>query len=99
MMATFRVLSFAALWHASAALLVADGSPCETQCGNVLGSTTNDMIVCEDSEYSVESSGQVYEACIGCESTSSYATPNGAQNKSDLQYMLCKASFALLCAS
>ncbi|KAI0119261.1 hypothetical protein F4814DRAFT_411374 [Daldinia grandis] len=95
MVATFRVLSFAAFWHASAALLVADGSPCETKCGNVLGSTTDDMIVCEDSAYSVTSPGQVYGACIGCESRSSFATPNGAQNKSDLQYMLYNMRYAV----
>ncbi|KAI1468559.1 uncharacterized protein F4812DRAFT_373457 [Daldinia caldariorum] len=95
MLATSRILSFAALWRASAALLVADGSPCGTKCGNVLSSTTSDMIVCDDSAYSLSSPGQVYQACIGCESTSSYTTPNGAQNKSDLQYMLYNMRYAV----
>ncbi|OTB18826.1 hypothetical protein K445DRAFT_19435 [Daldinia sp. EC12] len=95
MVATSRFLSFAALWRASAALLVANGSPCETKCGNVLSSTADDMIVCKDSEYKLSSPGQVYEACIGCESTSSYGTPNGAQNKSDLQSMLYNIRYAV----
>ncbi|KAI8958640.1 hypothetical protein F5Y11DRAFT_31912 [Daldinia sp. FL1419] len=95
MVAISRVLSFAAFWRASVALMVADGSPCGTKCGNVLSSTTDDMIVCEDSAYSATSSGQVYQACVGCESTSSYATPNGAQNKSDLQYMLYNMRYAV----
>ncbi|KAI1762813.1 hypothetical protein GGR53DRAFT_467961 [Hypoxylon sp. FL1150] len=89
-----RALLFAALLRSAAALLVANGSPCSTQCGNVLSSTTDDMIVCDESAYSTTTNGQVFEACIGCESTSSYSTTQGQQNVSDLQYMLYNMRYA-----
>ncbi|KAI1100151.1 hypothetical protein F4804DRAFT_319809 [Jackrogersella minutella] len=89
-----RTITFAALWRASSALLVANGSPCGTQCGNVLSSTTPDMIVCDESAYSTTTNGQVFEACIGCETTSSYATTQGQQNVSDLEYMLYNIRYA-----
>ncbi|XXH00152.1 hypothetical protein Hte_006494 [Hypoxylon texense] len=85
----FRTLLFAALWRSSAALLVADGSPCATKCGNVLGSTTDDMIVCDESAYSTSTNGQVFEACVGCETTSTYSTGQGQQETSDLGFA-CK---------
>ncbi|OTA98296.1 hypothetical protein M426DRAFT_17557 [Hypoxylon sp. CI-4A] len=93
-MAMSRALTFAAFWRISAALLVADGSPCGTKCGNVLSSTTDDMIVCDESAYSTSSEGQVFEACVGCEATSSFSTPEGQQNVSDLQYMLYNVRYA-----
>ncbi|KAI1458498.1 hypothetical protein F4805DRAFT_141184 [Annulohypoxylon moriforme] len=91
----YRTLAFAALWRITSSLLVANGSPCGTQCGNVLSSTTDDMIVCDESAYSTTSNGQVYEACIGCESTSTYSTVKGQQNTSDLQYMLYNMRYAV----
>ncbi|KAI1390826.1 uncharacterized protein F4822DRAFT_164203 [Hypoxylon trugodes] len=89
-------LTFATFWGVSTALLVADGSPCATKCGNVLSSTTNDMIVCDESAYSTTSEGQVYEACVGCEATSSYghSQGQGKQNTSDLEYMLYNMRYA-----
>ncbi|KAI2463775.1 hypothetical protein F4781DRAFT_415454 [Annulohypoxylon bovei var. microspora] len=95
MVMMYRALIFAALWRVTSPLLVANGSPCGAQCGNVLSSTTDDMIVCDESAYSTTSSGQVYEACVGCESTSSYVTAQGQQNTSDLQYMLYNMRYAV----
>ncbi|KAI0834649.1 hypothetical protein F5Y06DRAFT_278536 [Hypoxylon sp. FL0890] len=89
-----RILTFATLWRASTAVLVANGSPCWTQCGNVPQSTTEDQIVCDQTAYSATSAGQVFQACVGCESTSSYTTTQGQQNVSDLQYMLYNMRYA-----
>ncbi|KAI5924154.1 hypothetical protein F4810DRAFT_146760 [Camillea tinctor] len=90
-----RALIFAALLRSSAALLVADGSPCGTDCGNVLDSTTSDMIVCDEGTYRLTSAGQVFQSCITCESTSSYYTTEGSRNTSDLQGMLYNMRFAV----
>ncbi|KAI1776296.1 hypothetical protein F4818DRAFT_413609 [Hypoxylon cercidicola] len=89
-----RALILAALWRSSAALLVANGSPCATKCGNVLDSTTDDMIVCAESAYGTVSNGQVFEACVGCETTSSFSTTQGQQETSDLQSMLYNMRYA-----
>ncbi|KAI0896088.1 hypothetical protein F4806DRAFT_50945 [Annulohypoxylon nitens] len=91
----YRTLTFAALWRITSSLLVANGSPCGTQCGNVLSSTTDDMIVCDESAYTTTSNGQVFEACVGCESTSTYWTVQNQQNTSDLQYMLYNMRYAV----
>ncbi|KAI0377936.1 hypothetical protein F5Y04DRAFT_263085 [Hypomontagnella monticulosa] len=90
-----RALTLAALWRAATALLVAHGSPCSRQCGNILEDTTPDMITCDEASYSSNSNGQVYEACVGCESTSSYTIMQGGQNTSDLQYMLYNMRMAI----
>ncbi|OTA90244.1 hypothetical protein M434DRAFT_398122 [Hypoxylon sp. CO27-5] len=89
-----RVLAFAALWRASVAVLVANGSPCWTQCGNIPQSTSDDQIVCDETAYSTTSAGQVFQACVSCESTSPYTTVQGQQNVSDLQYMLYNMRYA-----
>ncbi|KAI2606537.1 hypothetical protein GGR54DRAFT_436939 [Hypoxylon sp. NC1633] len=86
----YRALVIAALWRSSTALLVGDNSPCMTNCGNVIDSTTNDMIVCDEAAYSSTSNGQVYKACVGCESTSSYSH----QSSSDLNSMLYNMRYA-----
>ncbi|KAI0166904.1 hypothetical protein GGR52DRAFT_79464 [Hypoxylon sp. FL1284] len=89
-----RALVFAALLRSAAALLVAQGSPCETKCGNVLDSTTDDMVVCDESAYSTTSSGQVFEACVGCETSSSYSASQDKQGSSDLGSMLYNMRYA-----
>ncbi|KAI1376595.1 hypothetical protein F4677DRAFT_82561 [Hypoxylon crocopeplum] len=86
----YRALIFAAFWRLPAALLVGSGSPCGTKCGNVLDSTTTDMIVCDEGEYSTKTEGQVFEACVGCESTSSYSQ----QSSSDLKSLLYNVRYA-----
>ncbi|KAI0471781.1 hypothetical protein GGR56DRAFT_91474 [Xylariaceae sp. FL0804] len=89
-----RALFLSTLLPSAAALLVAPGSPCETSCGNVLSATTPDMIVCDDTAYASSSSGQVFQSCITCESTSTYSTTSGDRNVSDLQYMLYNMRYA-----
>ncbi|OTA67274.1 hypothetical protein K449DRAFT_212833 [Hypoxylon sp. EC38] len=89
-----RVLAFAALWRASVAVLVASGSPCWTQCGNIPQSTSDDQIVCDETAYSTTSAGQVFQACVSCEATSPYTTVQDQQNVSDLQYMLYNMRYA-----
>ncbi|KAI1340927.1 hypothetical protein F5Y15DRAFT_422804 [Xylariaceae sp. FL0016] len=89
-----RPLTFAALLRLTASLLVADNSPCATNCGNVLDATTPDMIVCDDTSYSLTSAGQVFESCITCESTSAYGTTTANKSESDLNYMLYNMRYA-----
>ncbi|KAI1415386.1 hypothetical protein F5Y13DRAFT_8475 [Hypoxylon sp. FL1857] len=89
-----RALTFAALWRASVAVIVASGSPCWEKCGNVPQATTDDQIVCNETAYSSSVDGQIFESCVGCESTSSYTTTHNQQNVSDLQYMLYNMRYA-----
>ncbi|KAI1487284.1 hypothetical protein F5X96DRAFT_650667 [Biscogniauxia mediterranea] len=91
LLATFVLGAFAPY---AAAVIVADGSPCEIQCGNVLDSTTPDMIVCDEYDYSVTSAGKVFDACVTCESTSPYETTEGGKNVTDLQYLLYNLRYA-----
>lgn len=90
MMMLRSLIPVVAIWRSATALLVGDDSSCRSKCGNVLSSTTKDMIVCDDSAYSATSQGQVYQACVGCESTSTYM----GQSTSDLQSMLYNMRFA-----
>ena len=75
-----------ALVGPAAALLVAPNSPCEQYCGNVLSTTTGADMTCQDSDYSSNAAGIVFESCIGCELKSAYSTGN----VSDLMYLLCE---------
>ncbi|KAJ3558868.1 hypothetical protein NPX13_g9628 [Xylaria arbuscula] len=81
------VVALSALAHRTGAVLVAQHSPCETSCGNVLDSTTTDQIVCNDADYGT-SAGKVLQSCVTCESTSSYTITGQGQPESDLQAML-----------
>jgi hydrogenase maturation factor HypF (carbamoyltransferase family) len=85
------ILALGALAHNVQAVLVAQNSPCQTNCGNVLDATTEDQIVCDDSSYGT-TSGKVFQACVACESTSPYVTMERNQTVSDLQAMLCMSS-------
>lgn len=67
------------------AILVVPDSPCDQNCGNVLGSTTPADIVCGDMAYSTTAAGTVFETCIQCELGSTY-TDDG---QTDQQWMLC----------
>jgi hypothetical protein len=80
----FTVL--AALLQPSSAILVARGSPCEKNCGNVLDATHSDDLVCDEGQYASTSAGAVFEGCTRCEMTSNY-TANG---QTDLQWMACE---------
>jgi len=68
-------------------MLVTEGSPCSTSCGNVLTSTESEDIVCDQSLYD-ETDGELFKTCVECELTSDYA----ADGQSDAQWMLCEFS-------
>lgn len=71
------------------AILVAPNSPCSTDCGNVLSSTSADDIVCSQNSYT-SGAGQVFDGCVSCEIASEYSN-NG---ETDQQWALCKSAFA-----
>lgn len=77
-------LAVGGLAPAASALLVAPGSPCATQCGNVLSSISGPDINCDANAYHVNQ-GVVFKNCIDCQLTSTYVH----QNQTDLQWMLC----------
>lgn len=76
-----------ALLGAADAILVTEGSPCGVQCGNTLGSTTKEDIVCKQSDYPGSATGGIFQRCTDCELKSNY-TANG---QTDLQWMLCES--------
>ncbi|KAI0913271.1 hypothetical protein F4823DRAFT_577663 [Ustulina deusta] len=81
------IIALSALAHQAQAIIVAQNSPCEKNCGNVLNMDTVDQIVCDDADYGT-TAGKVFQSCVACESTSPYAITNGNQPESDLQAML-----------
>ncbi|KAI1171939.1 hypothetical protein F4777DRAFT_582400 [Nemania sp. FL0916] len=81
------IITLAALGKEARAVLVAPNSPCQTNCGNVLTSTTDDQIVCHDADYGT-TAGKVFQSCVACESTSAYVTSDGNRTESDLQAFL-----------
>ncbi len=85
------IIALSALAHQAQAIIVAQNSPCEKNCGNVLNMDTVDQIVCDDADYGT-TAGKVFQSCVACESTSPYAITNGNQPESDLQAMLCMFS-------
>jgi hypothetical protein len=94
MQAIQRVLLLGALIRPAAALLVADGSHCATQCGNVLDATTDADIACTDGEYAGTSAGTVFRNCLTCEVASTYSDPQSLPAASDLQSMLYNLRYA-----
>ncbi|KAH6987505.1 hypothetical protein BKA56DRAFT_669150 [Ilyonectria sp. MPI-CAGE-AT-0026] len=71
------------------AILVAPNSPCSTDCGNVLSSTSADDIVCSQNSYS-SGAGQVFDGCVSCEIASDYSN-NG---ETDQQWALYNLRYA-----
>ncbi|KAH8598095.1 hypothetical protein B0O99DRAFT_506613 [Bisporella sp. PMI_857] len=76
----------------SNALKAITSSPCAVQCGNVLGSTTGDDLVCFDDSYGT-SKGIVFQNCINCMISSNYVDPTGKQ--SDFQWALYNLRYAI----
>ena len=74
----------------SNALQILSSSPCSIQCGNVLGSTSGDELVCFDDNYG-SSKGVVFENCMNCLLTSKYAAEaaKNVQQDSDIRWLLC----------
>lgn len=63
-------------------------SPCAVQCGNVLGGTSGNDIVCPDSSYTSTLAGQTFSTCITCQLASKYQDP--VTKTTDLQWGLCE---------
>ncbi|KAK5993334.1 hypothetical protein PT974_06763 [Cladobotryum mycophilum] len=73
---------------AAEALLVAPGSPCASNCGNVLDSTSPNDVVCQARDYTDgynSDAAGVFEGCVQCELESGYATKD---NYTDAMAML-----------
>jgi hypothetical protein len=83
----FLITSFATTGTALEAL---SNSPCAVQCGNVLGSTSGNDIVCPDSSYTSTLAGQTFQSCISCQLASTYQDP--VTKETDLQWALCECS-------
>jgi hypothetical protein len=79
------VVAIAVLLRSASAVLVAPGSDCEVQCGNVADSTTPADITCSKNAYDSTTAGAVFKKCIQCEAKSNYTS----NNQSDVQWMLC----------
>ncbi|KND93574.1 hypothetical protein TOPH_01851 [Tolypocladium ophioglossoides CBS 100239] len=75
---------------AAQAILVAPGSPCSANCGNVLDSTSPDDVVCPQNYYS-GATGQLFQGCVQCEMQSTYHS----NNDSDVQSMLYNLRYAV----
>ncbi|GJN85947.1 centromere/microtubule-binding protein cbf5 [Purpureocillium lilacinum] len=73
---------------AAQAILVTPGSPCSTNCGNVLDSTSTDDIVCSEKSY-VSATGQLFQGCVQCEMQSSFHQ----NNKNNLRYAVSYCLF------
>lgn len=68
------------------AILVADNSPCQGLCGNVLDATTVGDVVCREEDYGSSAEGIVFQQCTSCQLRSDYTT--GIEH--DTQWLLCK---------
>ncbi|KAH7152347.1 hypothetical protein B0J13DRAFT_658746 [Dactylonectria estremocensis] len=75
---------------AANAILVAPNSPCSSNCGNVLGSTSASDIVCSQDSYS-SGAGQVFDNCVSCEITSDYSN----SGETDQQWALYNLRYAV----
>ncbi|KAL2760761.1 hypothetical protein ACRALDRAFT_1073526 [Sodiomyces alcalophilus JCM 7366] len=74
-----------------AAILVADNSPCQRLCGNVLDSTTVDDVVCREEDYASSGEGVVFQQCTTCQLRSGYTT--GIDH--DTQWLLYNLRYAV----
>lgn len=84
------LISTCGLLSPVAAIIVANGSPCGTLCGNVLDATTSDDIVCHEDDYKT-GTGIVYQQCVACELGSDYHTKD---NETDQQWLLYNVRYA-----
>ncbi|CAG8977757.1 hypothetical protein HYALB_00010978 [Hymenoscyphus albidus] len=67
-------------------------SPCATQCGNILSSTSGFDIECQDARYYV-TPGSIFQACVSCQLASKYVDPQTKQT--DLQWGLYNLRYAV----
>ncbi|ROT39207.1 hypothetical protein SODALDRAFT_332630 [Sodiomyces alkalinus F11] len=86
-----RALILGLILGQGAAILVANGSPCQGLCGNVLDSTTPDDIVCKEEDYASSAEGVVFQQCTTCQLRSGYTT--GIEH--DTQWLLYNLRYAV----
>lgn len=86
------VIGAAAVVRHVSALLVAENSPCEIKCGNVLDATTSADVVCKPDDYGSVSAGIIFDQCVNCEATSPYTSGERLRRTSDLGSMLCTSA-------
>ncbi|KAG7127757.1 hypothetical protein HYQ45_012399 [Verticillium longisporum] len=80
------------LWLSRASALKAvAGSPCQTLCGNVLGSTSSDELVCKEEDYDTSAEGGVFERCTTCQLASGYIDGD----ETDTQWALYNLRYAV----
>ncbi|AEO62565.1 6af60980-bd6b-49be-913b-22080c196881 [Thermothielavioides terrestris] len=73
----------------AASLFASPDSPCAKYCGNVLGRTSTDEMACDSGSLSQTSTGVVWEQCIRCLLTGTYASGS----PSDMQALLYNLRF------
>ncbi|KAF4585759.1 centromere/microtubule binding protein cbf5-like protein [Ophiocordyceps camponoti-floridani] len=83
------LLTLASLLQPASAILATPGSPCSTGCGNVLGSTSADDVVCDTGAYA-DAVGQLFQGCVECEMGSGFGGDG-----TDVGAMLYNLRFAL----
>lgn len=86
----FLLTSFTSTGTALEALA---NSPCAVQCGNVLGGTSGNDIVCPDSSFTSTLAGQTFASCITCQLGSKYVDP--VTKQTDLQWALFNLRYAM----
>ncbi|KAL6854207.1 hypothetical protein J3F83DRAFT_718900 [Trichoderma novae-zelandiae] len=80
-----------AILPAAEAILVAPESPCSTNCGNVLDSTSAGDLVCTPGQYTGgydNGAGTVFQGCVECELDSGYATKDNYSDNMAALYNL-----------
>lgn len=70
-------------------LEVTPNSPCKSKCATGTAGTTENSIVCLDSDYTSTSSGSQFQQCVECELGSKAADPT--TGTTDVMWALCKS--------
>ncbi|KAJ6782564.1 hypothetical protein PWT90_04556 [Aphanocladium album] len=86
-----RLLTAVAALPVAQAVLVPKHSPCETKCGNVLESTSQSDIACDDNSFGAGDS-QIFKGCVECEINSHFV---GDNNQTDVTAGLYNMRYAL----
>ena len=66
-------------------IVASPDSPCSADCGNVLSSTAEDDIQCNQGSYGTNNAAQLFQGCIDCELQSGFTS----QDSSDAASALC----------
>ncbi|EKD17891.1 uncharacterized protein L3040_004431 [Drepanopeziza brunnea f. sp. 'multigermtubi'] len=77
----------------TSALLASTSSPCASQCGNTLDSTSGSDIACSNAEFESTNAGTVFENCISCQVRSNYVDP--VTKQSDLHWAIYNIRYAV----